>query len=249
MRGARRGHIPDALYRTQLWDATHDRVALLTVLLVLHRCTSATADKGTETDGAAAHETQRSTGAEIVGEQREKAVDYFRKNDILIKVPDISTGSDYNLITFNTDKPYMLNEAAKRSVRSLFQRLDCIHIENKCISSPIVVRNILASRTGVLGFSEEETVALIAEGINKNYVDLKICLDSIMTEIHGEEVITELPGGYELLKYAMHTWNILEDCGDLKRLTLLCIRIRSWQGKKVLENWRGCMSHSCHASW
>ena len=46
-----------------------------------------------------------------------------------------------------------------------------------------------------------------------------------------------------VLKYAMNTWNILEDYGNHKKLTLQCIRIRSWQCKKVLEEWRASMSN------
>ena len=52
-----------------------------------------------------------------------------------------------------------------------------------------------------------------------------------------------------MLKYTMHTWNILEDCENHKKLTLQCMRIRSCQGKKVLEEWRASMSNSYHASW
>ena len=52
-----------------------------------------------------------------------------------------------------------------------------------------------------------------------------------------------------LLKYAMHTWNILEDYGDHKKLTLQCMKIRSYESKKVLEEWRAIMSNSYHASW
>ena len=52
-----------------------------------------------------------------------------------------------------------------------------------------------------------------------------------------------------MLKYAVHTWSILEDCGNHKKLNLQSTMIRSRQGKKVLEEWRACMSYSCHASW
>jgi len=54
---------------------------------------------------------------------------------------------------------------------------------------------------------------------------------------------------YGLLKYAMHTWNILEDCGNYKKLTLQWMRIISCQGKKVLEEWRASISNNYHASW
>ena len=52
-----------------------------------------------------------------------------------------------------------------------------------------------------------------------------------------------------LLKYVMHTRNILEDFGNHKKLTLQCMRIRPCQSKKVLEEWRANMSNSYHASW
>ena len=51
-----------------------------------------------------------------------------------------------------------------------------------------------------------------------------------------------------VLKYAIHTWNILEDCENHKKLTLQCMRIRSYQGKKVLEEWRASMSNTYHVS-
>ena len=50
-----------------------------------------------------------------------------------------------------------------------------------------------------------------------------------------------------LLKYAMHTWNILDDCGNHNKPILQYMRIRSCQGKKALEEQRASMSNSCHA--
>ena len=52
-----------------------------------------------------------------------------------------------------------------------------------------------------------------------------------------------------MMKYTMHTLNIIEDCGNHKKLTLQCIRIRSCQDKKVLEEWRASISNNYHVSW
>ncbi|RLN30228.1 uncharacterized protein C2845_PM05G32270 [Panicum miliaceum] len=149
------------------------------------------------------HQPLLSAGEEVPGEKWEKAVDYFRKSGILITVPDLGTGSDYNLITFNARQPYILKEAAKRSFRSLLQRVVNIHIANKCITLPIVMENILASSTGVLQFSEEETKAQTPEGVNRNYADLERCMVSIMKEIHGDDVHSKLPKGLSHLLSGM----------------------------------------------
>lgn len=103
------------------------------------------------------------------------------------------------ITTFNANKPYMLKEAAKRSFRSLILRIARIHIENKCMSSPISVENILATSTGTLLFAEEETEEQTEDGMDRNWADLKSCIVSVMTEIHGDEVITKLPGGFKHL--------------------------------------------------
>jgi len=52
-----------------------------------------------------------------------------------------------------------------------------------------------------------------------------------------------------LLKYAMHIRNIIEDCENYKKLTLQCMRIKSCQSKKILEEWGASMSNNYHASW
>ena len=43
----------------------------------------------------------RSTVDEVSGDKCERVVDYFRKNDIFINIPDLTIGFDYNLILFN----------------------------------------------------------------------------------------------------------------------------------------------------
>jgi hypothetical protein len=111
----------------------------------------------------------------------------------------MTAGSYYNLITFNGQHPYMLKEAAKRSFRFLLQRVLSIHIGNKCITSPIVMENILANSTGILQFSEEETTALTSEGVNRNYADLESCMVCKLKEIYGDAVRRKLPKGFSHL--------------------------------------------------
>lgn len=107
----------------------------------------------------------------------------------------MTAGSDYNLITFNAQHPYMLKEAAKRYFRSLLQRVLSIHIGNKYTTSPIVMENILANSTRILQFSEEETTAQTSEGVKRNYADLERCMVSIMKEIYGNDARSKLPKG------------------------------------------------------
>jgi hypothetical protein len=97
----------------------------------------------------------------------------------------------------------MLKEAAKRSFRSLLQRVLSIYIGNKCITSPIVMENILANSTGILQFSEEESTALTSEGVNRNYADLESCMVCILKEIYGDDVRRKLPKGLSHLLDAM----------------------------------------------
>jgi hypothetical protein len=135
----------------------------------------------------------------------------------------MTTGFYYNLITFNGQHPYMLKEAAQRSYRSLLQRVLSIHIGNKCITSPIVMENILANSTGILQFSEEETTALTSEGVNRNYADLESCMVCILTEIYGDCVHRKLPKGLSYLVDGM-----VDDSLDEKHIFYRTIH-RSYQ--------------------
>jgi hypothetical protein len=135
----------------------------------------------------------------------------------------MTTGFYYNLITFNGQHPYMLKEAAQRSYRSLLQRVLSIHIGNKCIASPIVMENILASSTGILQFSEEETTTLTSEGVKRNYADLERCMVCIMKEIYGDAVHRKLPKGLSYLVDGM-----VDDSLDEKHIFYRTIH-RSYQ--------------------
>jgi hypothetical protein len=97
----------------------------------------------------------------------------------------------------------MLKEAAKRSFRSLLQRVVSIHSGNKCITSPIDMENILASKSGILQFAEAETTDQTPDGVNTNYADLERCMVSMMRELYGEDVCSKLPKGFQHLLSGM----------------------------------------------
>jgi len=102
------------------------------------------------------------------------------------------------------------------------------------------------------------TTGLISDGIRSGGIFFHelpvtsyVVLSNDHPRLHWELMVIDLglPPLWALLKYAMHTWNIHEDCGNHKKLTLQFMRIISCQGKKVLEEWRATMSNSYHASW
>lgn len=124
---------------------------------------------------------------------------FLQKKEVLINVPDLTTGSDYDLITANPDQPHLVAEFAKREFRRLLVKLDEVHMNGEYMSSPIVKDNIVATNAGVLRFLEEETKPITGNEVDDNFRDLKTCIIDMLTSRYDEQIIGTLPAGFKHL--------------------------------------------------